>query len=500
MDGLSALRSVSDGLGVRVKKKREELSVECISGSARSRKKKRSVVPGVPRECRGNGNDHDLEERSQIEESSEELASRREAAGSYDSQNRCLREGESLIPGLPNEVAIDSILTRLPWKSLYTISALNLTWQWAFKTGQVHTARESVGQAHTLVAMTNASPFSFSSRGGGPTTRMRAISLYDPSQDSWCLLPPIPGVKEGIPVGGECVSLKGKLYVIGGFTPSSDRLSGDEMFCFDLGSFQGGWRRCAKLESPREGISCHVQDGKIYACGGSGYDQNMCRKSYVYHPDQDFWTPIADMLCKRSGQKMVGFGGGLYIHGGRFWSDRVDAAEVATSSSSGLSAGLSMGGQAKSAYLEPVSEKYDPDTGTWAEVENFAFGRATGTYLVSPEGSSLYHVSAEQVDKYNVASKTWERVHLNLWRVLEKVEVFPLWPCAAAFVDGELYILMASEDRSIINGGDQYRVIPLKSIGFGKEIVLHWQEIGCPFGYGFGVFGEADSSIHHVAL
>ncbi|KAL3701921.1 hypothetical protein R1sor_019943 [Riccia sorocarpa] len=467
-------------------------------------RKKRSAAPGVPRESRRKGVLDQQEERPQTAELPKP-ASRTETAGkrvasdevpsNSDSHKRCLCEGENLIPGLPNEVAIDSILTRLPWKSLYTVSALNLTWQWAFRTGQVHSARVSTGQAHTLVAMTNASPFSFN--GGGSTTRVRAISLYDPSQDSWCLLPPIPGVKEGIPVGGECVFLKGKVYVIGGFTPASDRLLGDEVFCFDLGSFQGGWRRCAKLESPREGISCYVKDGKIFACGGSGYDQNMCRKSYVYHPDRDCWTPIADMLCKRSGQKIVGLGGGLYIHGGRFWSDRVDAPEVATSS--GLSAGLSMGGQAKTAYLESVTEKYDLDTDTWTEVDNFAFGRATGSYLVSAEGS-LYHVSVEQVDKYNSALKTWERVHLNLWRVLEKVEVFPLWPCAASFVDGELYILMASEDRSIINGGNQYRVIPLKSIGFGKGLVLHWQEIGCPFGYGFGVFGEADGSIHQIGL
>ncbi|BFI24194.1 hypothetical protein MPTK2_1g09260 [Marchantia polymorpha subsp. ruderalis] len=397
-------------------------------------------------------------------------------------------EVDNLFSQLPNEIVIDSILTRLPWKSLYTVSALNRSWQWAFRSCQVYNARVSKGQAHSLIAMTNASPFP-----NAPKV-LRAISLYDPSQDAWYLLPPIPGVEEGIPVGGQCAFLKGKLYVIGGFTPYSVDLHGDEVFSFDLGSYQGGWRRCAKLDFPREGFSCHVKDDKIFVCGGLGYDQHMCRKSYVYHPEQDRWTPISDMLYKRSGQKIVGFGGGFRVYGGRYWSDRVDS-EAAISNSHSISGGLISGHQ-KNAQMESFTEMYDPSTDTWVEVENFAQGRVSGSYVVSASGE-LYHVYADHIDRYNLGSKSWERFHINLWRVLEKVEVSPLWPCAAAFVDGELYILMASEDRSVLNG-EQYRVIPLKSIGFGTGLILHWQEVGCP--YGFGVFGETNCSIHHIKL
>lgn len=228
---------------------------------------------------------------------------------------------QGLLPGIPDEITLNLILTRLPWNNVYTLASLCRSWRTALRSREVHDARLRANSTQTLVAMIHDDPFN-------PVRNLTfAVSFYDFARDTWHLLPQIPGIYSGIPQSCGCVAVNSKLYVIGGRGDVSIFFS-REVYQFDpCGS--GRWKQCASMISGRASFGSDVKDGKIYVFGGMGAEG----KCEVYDPVQDVWHSIAPMLTNRIQHKVVHLGKEFYVHMGKYfivdrgWTD-ANFAEV----------------------------------------------------------------------------------------------------------------------------------------------------------------------------
>lgn len=71
------------------------------------------------------------------------------------------------------------------------------------------------------------------------------------------------------------------------------------------------------MNVPRYDFACSEVNGMIYAVGGCGLDGESLACAEVYDPDVDKWTLIESVRRPRWGCFGCGFGGKLYIMGGR---------------------------------------------------------------------------------------------------------------------------------------------------------------------------------------
>ncbi|KAJ8394896.1 hypothetical protein AAFF_G00042510 [Aldrovandia affinis] len=150
----------------------------------------------------------------------------------------------------------------------------------------------------------------------------------------WRSSAPLP-----IPLACHCaVSLRNRLYVLGGWTPQStrpddepDSLS-DRVFQLDAAGDR--WTECRRMSFSRYRCSAAVLNGEIYVLGGigcEGEDRGQSRHCLdaveIYNPDGDFWRegpPLpSPLLSLRSNASNVGVvEGKLYVCGYYKGADR----------------------------------------------------------------------------------------------------------------------------------------------------------------------------------
>ncbi|XP_043960554.1 kelch repeat and BTB domain-containing protein 12-like isoform X3 [Gambusia affinis] len=114
---------------------------------------------------------------------------------------------------------------------------------------------------------------------------------------SWLSFAPLP-----LALACHCtVSLKERLYVLGGWTPQDqpddepDKLS-NRVFRFDPS--KDSWTECARMKYSRYRCGTAVLNGEIYILGGIGCVGEDCGQSRrclssveIYNPDADSWRP-----------------------------------------------------------------------------------------------------------------------------------------------------------------------------------------------------------------
>ncbi|CAM6108039.1 unnamed protein product [Calypogeia fissa] len=165
-----------------------------------------------------------------------------------------------LIPSLQDEITLREIAPKLPWKSFYVLSAVNRAWLRAVQTRQVFEARaQSNSPPEPLVLVTHARDPAADKRAEKKRTRRGPhihvpewIALASLRHHSCNFLPPIPNLGDRkFPRRCECVSLNGKLYVLGGQT-RDDPVS-RKVYVLDLAGCKGTWTECAS-DRPKMGL------------------------------------------------------------------------------------------------------------------------------------------------------------------------------------------------------------------------------------------------------
>jgi N-acetylneuraminic acid mutarotase len=150
---------------------------------------------------------------------------------------------------------------------------------------------------------------------GGPSTA--AVDRFDGTL--WRRETTLPG---GIVNAPAAVALGRKLYVVGGFSASSN-LPVSSVRVYDLVARK--WSAAARLPAPRGGHAAVVLGGKIHVIGGGNSTSTIAAHS-VYDPAANRWSSAAPLPRAEGSPAAVALGGKLYAIGGRSGLD--DYGEV----------------------------------------------------------------------------------------------------------------------------------------------------------------------------
>ncbi|CAM6115355.1 unnamed protein product [Calypogeia fissa] len=225
---------------------------------------------------------------------------------------------EELLPGIHNEITVQRISTKLPWITVHTLSSVSRAWRAAVRSRELFDARVRAHSTNTLVVINHTL-----------SCKTLGISLYSMQARACYRLPPIPYVMSGIPKSCKCVTLDGKIYILGGL--QGFRLGSKEVYMFDVAG-QGGWKKCASMHVARQDFACGAVNGKIYVCGGTSCCMHPGRAPVcgmeIYDPKTDKWTTIMPMPSWRACHDVGIIGDELLVYGGVFINLDVKQEEV----------------------------------------------------------------------------------------------------------------------------------------------------------------------------
>ncbi|KAG7477867.1 hypothetical protein MATL_G00074130 [Megalops atlanticus] len=163
-----------------------------------------------------------------------------------------------------------------------------------------------------------------------------SVERWSMKGGAWRSAPPLP-----LPLASHCaVTLKDRLYVLGGRTPQFDRPDDEpdrlssHVFQFDPSTNK--WTECGPMRYSRYRCSAVVLNGEIYVLGGigcQGVDRGQSRRCLdvveIYNPDGDFWRagpplpgPLLTLRTNASNAGVVE--GKLYVCGFYRGADRHD--------------------------------------------------------------------------------------------------------------------------------------------------------------------------------
>ncbi len=128
---------------------------------------------------------------------------------------------------------------------------------------------------------------------------------YDPSEDRWTALSPMPG---GGRSNTRTAVLNDKIYILGGW-PNLHCVE-----CYDPAT--DTWETKTPMHQGRHSFGCEAADGYIYVFGGGSAWVGMA-EAERYNPDTDTWEWIYSMNdARRAGVSSALTGGKLYAFGG----------------------------------------------------------------------------------------------------------------------------------------------------------------------------------------
>ncbi|CAM6101022.1 unnamed protein product [Calypogeia fissa] len=211
---------------------------------------------------------------------------------------------ENLLPGIPNELTLKEISTKLSWKDFHVLSSVSRGWRHAIRSREVYNARVRSQTRETLALIVY---------GSLPSQ----LALYSMRDGSSYLLPPIPGFEGGIPSYSRCVSLDGNIYILGGLRDLSNEYERDsnnihdrEVHVLDLAG-QIGWKLCASMREAQSELIGGVHDGKIYGFWRNGVNDHACGE--VYDPNTNSWSLIRTAVWDHSDHEVESLGEEIFV-------------------------------------------------------------------------------------------------------------------------------------------------------------------------------------------
>lgn len=226
--------------------------------------------------------------------------------------------------------------------------------------------------------------------------------------------------------------LDDRIYVAGGLL---SRFEPSDFFAY-LDTTTGEWHEAAPLPIGLHHVGMAALDGKIYVAGGYSLESNWnadVTAAWVYSPETDSWSSIADMPSSRAGHEMVNVDGHLYVLGGLgsdadslavydaaadAWETRADMPNpsdhlAATALDGKLYA---IGGRWSQGNI-PTLQIYDPETDTWEIKQEmptarsgFTSGVINGKIHVVGGESLTSTCTYSQHEVYDPETDTWTRL------------------------------------------------------------------------------------------
>lgn len=136
---------------------------------------------------------------------------------------------------------------------------------------------------------------------------------YDPLDDAWQPLPPLPRAMDH-GMGG---AIGRRIYVAGG-RQSMITAHTNQLDVYEVDT--GRWTTGALMPTSRGGGAGAILDGQLYVFGGEGNTGNAQTELFddveVYVPATDRWRLLAPMAPARHGTGVAALGGRIYVPGG----------------------------------------------------------------------------------------------------------------------------------------------------------------------------------------
>ncbi|CAI9097462.1 OLC1v1033894C1 [Oldenlandia corymbosa var. corymbosa] len=247
-----------------------------------------------------------------------------------------------MIPGLPEEIALEC-LTRLHYSAQGIAFRVCKRWLRLLRSREFYYHRRNSGQTRKVACLVQALPSpplpSESKKSAGPPSY--GITVYDPISGAWDRIDPIPKFPDGLPLFCQVVSTEGKLFVLGGWDPSSWEPVRD-VFKFEFTT--GRWTQCADMPSTRSFFAVGAAEGRIFIAGGHDESKNALSSAWVYDVEGNEWTELPRMKEERDECEGVVIGSGFWVVSG-----------YDTESQGGF---------------KSSAEVFDPATGEWTRVED----------------------------------------------------------------------------------------------------------------------------------
>ncbi|MCE3215385.1 hypothetical protein HAX54_002176 [Datura stramonium] len=222
-----------------------------------------------------------------------------------------------LIPGLPNEIAIECLI-RLPVDQFSIAASVCKNWNGEIALPEFRQRRKFSGLTRPVLTIVQAMVATVKNPQGDITlssTQVYRLSVCDPENGSWYDLPPIPELIDGLPRFCRIIGAGSDLVVIGGCDPVTWRVM-DCVFVYNF--ISGSWRRGADMPGqPRLFFGCASDsDRTILVAGGHDDEKNALKSVLSYDVVKDEWFTLPDMVMERDECKVVFHKGKFHVIGG----------------------------------------------------------------------------------------------------------------------------------------------------------------------------------------
>ncbi|XP_042477263.1 F-box/kelch-repeat protein At1g30090-like isoform X2 [Macadamia integrifolia] len=345
-------------------------------------------------------------------------------------------DGVPLIPGLPDDIALNCLL-RLPVESHPACRTVCKRWHLLLGNKErFFTRRKELGFKD---------PWLFILAFHKCTGRIQ-WQVLDLTSYSWHTIPAMPCKDRVCPHGFRCVSIphEGILFVCGGMVSDMD-CPLDLVLKYEI--HRNRWTVMNQMLTARSFFASGVIDGLIYAAGGNSSDHFELDSAEVLDPAKGNWRPISNMHTNIASYDAAVLNGKLLVTEGWIWpfvfSPRGQVYDPVSNNWESMAVGLREGWTGSSVvvdgHLFVVSEHermklkvYDAETDSWDTVTGPPVPEQIFKPLsVNSSNCRIYvvgrnlHVAVGHIQGLSVSCSSGKKRNFSVqWQVLDAPEAF----------------------------------------------------------------------------
>ncbi|XAR50613.1 hypothetical protein NMG60_11004980 [Bertholletia excelsa] len=228
----------------------------------------------------------------------------------------CMNSHMELLPGLPNDVAMECLI-RVPFEKFSVVASVCKDWKSQIQLPEFQQHRKAAGLARSVIVLSQAraNPERNSCVGKLLSPPVYRLTLCEPETGRRSELPPPAEFSDGLPMFCHLLVVGSELVVMGGCDPVTWQTS-NMVYVYNF--IAGEWRRGSDMPGPRRSFfgSASGFDRTVYVAGGHDDEKNALKSVMMYDVAKDEWTHLPDMSKERDECKAVFHRGKLHVIGG----------------------------------------------------------------------------------------------------------------------------------------------------------------------------------------